>query len=65
MIEMLEGKVNNIGRLGENLQPAKFFVGDLIKTYPGCTFSLLNKRPNDPDAYPVPSENYSVSGNYL
>lgn len=55
-----------IGKLGENeARMIRFPVGDILKEFPGVSFSLLNKRPNDPDAYPVPSENYVVDGNYL
>jgi len=57
---------NNIGRVGENkARGIKFPIGDCLKEFPGCTFSLYNKRPTDPDSYPVPTENYTVEGDYL
>ena len=67
MIEARANVVNNIGRLGENdARIVKFYVGDILKNYPeGIVFSLLNIRPNDPAAYPVYSENFTVSGDWL
>lgn len=55
-----------IGKLGENeARVIRFPIGDIMTEFPGAIFSLLNKRPFDPDAYPVPTENYVVDGEYL
>ena len=67
MIVKAVKRINNvIGRLGENeARIVKFYVGDMQRDFPGCSFSVLNRRPNDSDAYPVNSSYYSVDGDYL
>lgn len=67
MIVKAVKRINNvIGRLGENeARIVKFYVGDMQRDFPGCSFSVLNRRPNDSDAYPVNPSYCSVDGDYL
>ena len=67
MITKAVKKENNvIGRLGENeARVMQFYVGDVQRDFPGCSFAVLNRRPNDPDAYPVNSSYYTVEGENL
>ena len=55
-----------IGRLGENeVRTVRFSVADVLADVPGASFTLLNMRPGDTDAYPVPSGRYTVDGESL
>ena len=66
IIEAVKKASNLIGRLGENeARVMKFYIGDAQRDFPGCSFAVLNRRPNDADAYPVSSSYVTVDGNYL
>lgn len=55
-----------IGRLGENeARVIRFDVRSTQRNFPGCSFAVLNRRPNDSDAYPVNSSYVTVEGGYL
>ena len=57
---MASKKLVFLGRLGENeARVIQFHVDE------GYTYTVLNRRPNDTDAYPVPSENVTVDGSTL
>lgn len=61
IVEASKNRPVNIGRLGENeARIIKFPVGDMQKEFPGCYFAVLNKRKNDPSAYPVPASHFTV-----
>ena len=56
--------VNVLGRLGENEHRRMLFdISEYVKQYPGASFGLLNRRPGDDAAYPVPRT--QVNENYL
>ena len=55
-----------IGRIGEN-EAARiaFNIGGWLRDYPDGQISVLCKRPLDPGAYPVPSEQIAIDGGTL
>ena len=62
------GKVSEqfLGRLGENkARVIPFDVSDIRSEFPGASFIVLNKRPNDTDSYPVSNQNVRLDGNVL
>lgn len=54
-IYAIHGVPIKIGRLGENNCRGIYFpeLNGLLEMYPDADVAILNKRPNDPDAYPV------------
>ena len=61
-----EGKKIHLGRVGENeARAVRFDIGKIQAEFPGATFSVLNMRPEDPDAYPVNGQYIRIEGNYL
>lgn len=61
-----EGKKIHLGRVGENeARAVRFDVSRILAEFPGATFSVLNMRPEDPDAYPVNGQYIRIEGNYL
>ncbi len=66
VIDAKENRVNSIGRLGENkARVLRFDVSGILREHPGAAFTMLNRRPGDPDAYPVHTDYYRVEGNDL
>ena len=61
-----EGKKIHLGRVGENeARAVRFDISRIQAEFPGATFSVLNMRPEDPDAYPVNGQYIRIDGNYL
>ena len=61
-----EGKKIHLGRVGENeARAVRFDIGKIQAEFPGATFSVLNMRPSDPDAYPVNGQYIALDGSYL
>ena len=61
-----EGKKLKLGRIGENeARAVRFDISRIQAEFPGATFSVLNMRPEDPDAYPVNGQYIRIEGNYL
>jgi hypothetical protein len=64
VIDATKEKENLIGRLGENdATVIRFPVEDILCEFPGCSFSLVNRRPKDRDGYPV--NTVTQEGNYV
>lgn len=64
IIDAVQGRVTKLGRLGENeARTVRFLVRDVLFEHPDATFTLLNKRPGDPAAYPA--ANVLLDGIYL
>lgn len=62
-VDAARNAVTCIGRLGENeAREVRINVSSIVRQFPGCTFTVLNKRPGDPDAYPVPAANVRQDG---
>lgn len=66
IVDAQQGKVIKLGRLGENeARTVRFLIRDVLHEHPDAEFTLLNKRPGDQAAYPVPVANVRVDGFYL
>lgn len=66
IVEMRAGVENFIGRVGENqARAAAFPVGNFLREFPGASFLVLNRRPEDADAYPVNGSYVEVDGDVL
>ena len=64
LVDALPGKTVVLGRLGENeARTVRFLVGNILYHFPAATFTVLNQRPGDADAYPV--GNVVTEGNYV
>ena len=54
VIDAVKGKMLILGRVGENQARAvRFNTACIQAEFPGATVSILNRRPNDEEAYPV------------
>ena len=61
-----EGKKLKLGRIGENeARAVRFDISRIQAEFPGASYSMLNMRPADPDAYPVNGQYIRIEGNYL
>lgn len=66
IIVMEKGKKNFIGRLGENESRTLCFnIKDIVDEFPDATFTILNKRSADPDAYPVNGQYVEIDGDNI
>lgn len=66
MILAKENKPIRIGFQGENKAVTVMFdISRIAAEHSGAAFTLLNMRPGDTAAYPVPSENVTAEGNTL
>ena len=66
IINAVEGRVIQLGRLGENeARKVKFLIGNVLYEHPGATFTVVNMRKGDAAAYPVPAGQLSAEGNIL
>ena len=66
IIDACKGQKIVIGRVGENeARAVRFDVKRIQEAFPGASFTVLNRRPCDADAYPVNGQYVSVEGHYL
>ncbi len=66
IIDAVKDRPFSIGWQGENgARTVRFSVGGILAEFPAATFTLLNRRHGDEEAYPVPDTHYSVSGDAL
>lgn len=60
------GKKVHLGRIGENeARAVQFDISQTQAEFPGASFSVLNMRPQDPDAYPVNGQYIRIEGSNL
>ena len=60
------GKKVHLGRIGENeARAVQFDISQTQAEFPGASFSVLNMRPQDPDAYPVNGQFIRIEGSNL
>lgn len=65
-VDAARNAVTCIGRLGENnARVIRINVSGIIEKFPGAEFTLLNRRPGDPDAYPVNPANVTEDGSHV
>ena len=66
VVEGLDDSRIPLGRIGENeARVIRFNVGYILAEFPNATFSIVNRRPGDSDAYPVSPEYCDMEENYL
>lgn len=66
IVEATTYKPVYIGRIGENeARAVRFPLADMQEEFPGASFALLNRRPGDADAYPVPAGHCTIDGGSL
>ena len=64
--EAKAGVRNFLGRVGENeTRILAFYVGDVLRDFPGAELAMMNLRPGDTDPYPVAGAYLALDGEWL